>query len=220
MVNITRAADLAQVGANGGGWVADLGTAAPAGPLTQPLSPWLPLGAISDDGLVQGFDEESQEYTPWGFTSPFRTQITKSLRTFKLTAWETARTTVQSLQYRIPIADLTPVGGKTTFAETASVLVHRPRRRHQPRLLRPPGRDLRPRGRHPQAGPDGRLRVDDHRLPRRGRQHRLPLRRGPGHARLHRVLTPDWAGGPPPGAVPARLPSRLPRPRPVERTAP
>jgi hypothetical protein len=120
MVNITRAADLAQVGANGGGWVADLGTAAPAGPLTQPLSPWLPLGAISDDGLVQGFDEESQEYTPWGFTSPFRTQITKSLRTFKLTAWETARTTVQSLQYRIPIADLTPVGGKTTFAETAS----------------------------------------------------------------------------------------------------
>ncbi|MER7733673.1 phage tail protein [Streptomyces erythrochromogenes] len=120
MVNITRAADLAQVGANGGGWVADLGTAAPAGPLTQPASPWLPLGAISDDGLVQGFDEESQEYTPWGFTSPFRTQITKSLRTFKLTAWETARTTVQSLQYRIPIADLTPVGGKTTFAETAS----------------------------------------------------------------------------------------------------
>jgi hypothetical protein len=120
MVNITRAADLAQVGANGGGWVADLGTAAPASPLTQPLSPWLPLGAISDDGLVQGFDEESQEYTPWGFTSPFRTQITKSLRTFKLTVWETARTTVQSLQYRIPIADLAPVSGKTTFAETAS----------------------------------------------------------------------------------------------------
>ncbi|KOU30226.1 tail protein [Streptomyces sp. WM6373] len=120
MVNITRAADLAQVGANGGGWVADLGTAAPAGPLTQPASPWLPIGAISDDGLVQGFDEESQEYTPWGYTSPFRTQITKSLRTFKLTAWETARTTVQSLQYRIPIVDLTPSSGLTSFAETAS----------------------------------------------------------------------------------------------------
>lgn len=120
MVNITRAADLAQVGANGGGWVADLGTAAPATPLTQPASVWLPIGAISDDGLVQGFDEESQEYTPWGFTSPFRTQITKSLRTFKLTAWETARTTVQSLQYRIPIDDLTPSGGITSVAETAS----------------------------------------------------------------------------------------------------
>jgi hypothetical protein len=120
MVNITRAADLAQVGANGGGWVADLGTAAPAGPLTQPASPWLPIGAISDDGLVQGFDEESQEYTPWGYTSPFRTQITKSLRTFKLTAWETARTTVQSLQYRIPIVDLAPSSGLTSFAETAS----------------------------------------------------------------------------------------------------
>ncbi|MGW6946192.1 phage tail tube protein [Streptomyces xanthophaeus] len=121
MVNITRAADLTQVGANGGGWVATtLGTAAPATPLTQPSTAWLPLGAISDDGLVQGFDEESQEYTPWGFTSPIRTQITKSLRTFKLTAWETSRTTVQSLQYRIPVDDLTPVGGLTSFAETAS----------------------------------------------------------------------------------------------------
>lgn len=32
MVNITRAADLTQIGANGGGWVADVGTAAPATP--------------------------------------------------------------------------------------------------------------------------------------------------------------------------------------------
>lgn len=120
MVNITRAADLTQIGANGGGWVAPTGTTSPADPLTQPASPWLPLGCISDDGLVQGFDEESQEFTPWGLTSPIRTQITKSLRTFKLTAWETSRTTVQSLQYRIDVADLAPVSGLTSFAETAS----------------------------------------------------------------------------------------------------
>lgn len=120
MVNITRAADLTQIGANGGGWVADIGTAAPATPLTQPAAAWKPLGCISDDGLVQGFDEDSQEFTPWGLTSPIRTQITKSLRTFKLTAWETSRTTVQSLQYRIPIAELAPVGALTSFAETAS----------------------------------------------------------------------------------------------------
>lgn len=120
MVNITRAADLTQVGANGGGWTAVLGTPAPATPLTQPLDPWAPLGCISDDGLTQGFDEDSQEYTPWGFTSPIRTQITKSLRTFKLTVWETSRTTVQSLQYRIPIEDLAPASGLTSFSETAS----------------------------------------------------------------------------------------------------
>lgn len=120
MVNITRAADLTIIGANGGGWVADTGTTAPASPLTQPAVPWEPLGAISDDGLVYGFDEDSQEFTPWGLTSPFRTQITKSIRTFKITLWETARVAVQSVMYRIPAADLAPVSGLTTFAETAS----------------------------------------------------------------------------------------------------
>ncbi|MGW7617429.1 phage tail tube protein [Streptomyces antimycoticus] len=120
MVNITRAADLTEVGANGGGWVADLGTTSPGDPLIQPLAPWEPLGAISDDGLVQGFDEDSQEFTPWGFTSPIRTTITKSLRTFKITAWETGRVVVRSLQYRIPVAELAPSSGLTTFAETAS----------------------------------------------------------------------------------------------------
>jgi hypothetical protein len=122
MVNITRAADLTIIGATGGGWVADVGATAPASPIIQPVSPWAPLGAISDDGLTYGFDEDSQEFTPWGLTSPFRTQITKSVRTFGLTLWETARTTVQSVMYRIPVGDLEPDGtsGLTSFAETAS----------------------------------------------------------------------------------------------------
>lgn len=120
MVNITRAADLLEVGANGGGWVAPLGTASPADPAIQPVAPWLPLGALSEDGLVQGFDEDTQTYTPWGYTAPIRTSITSSLRTFSVTAWETGRTTVQSLQYRIDVADLEPATGLTTFAETAS----------------------------------------------------------------------------------------------------
>lgn len=126
MVNITRSADLTEIGANGAGWVADLGATSPGDPLVQPLTPWAPIGAISDDGLVQGFDEDSQEFTPWGFTSPIRTTITKSLRTFKITAWETSRTTVKSLQYRIPVADLAPDGdGLTSYAETASPLPDR-----------------------------------------------------------------------------------------------
>ncbi|MBQ1118571.1 phage tail protein, partial [Streptomyces sp. C3-3] len=110
MVNITRAADLALVGANGGGWTAPVGTAAPASPLAQPAAPWEPLGAISDDGLTYGFDEDSQTFTPWGLTSPFRTQITQSIRTFGLTVWETNRVVVQSLQYRLDVAALEPDG--------------------------------------------------------------------------------------------------------------
>ncbi|WP_043493733.1 hypothetical protein [Streptomyces viridosporus] len=120
MVQITRAADLLGIGANGGAWVAPLGTTSPGDPEIQPLAPWAPLGAISDDGLVQGFDEDSESFTPWGFTAPIRTTITSSLRTFSLTAWETARTTVQSLQYRLDVADLQPTAGLTTYAETAS----------------------------------------------------------------------------------------------------
>ncbi|MCX5598457.1 phage tail protein [Streptomyces phaeochromogenes] len=120
MVNITRAADLLEVGANGGGWVAPLGSTSPGDPEVQPVSPWLPLGAISDDGLVQGFEEDTQSFTPWGYTAPIRTTITSSLRTFGLTVWEVGRTTVQSLQYRLDVADLAPASGLTSFAETAS----------------------------------------------------------------------------------------------------
>ncbi|NWF25233.1 phage tail protein [Streptomyces sp. PKU-EA00015] len=121
MVLITRAADLTMVGANGGGWVAPTGTAAPDSPLTQPPSPWSALGAISDDGLVNGWDEESQQFTPWGLTSPFRTQITQSVRTFGLTVWETSRRSVMSLHYRLDSTEFEPDGqGITKFAETAS----------------------------------------------------------------------------------------------------
>lgn len=121
MVHITRAADLLEVGANGGAWVADLGTASPGDPDVQPPAPWLQIGAISEEGLTQGFEEESQSFTPWGYTSPIRTNITSSLRTFQVTAWETGRVIVQSLQYRIPVPDLQPSGeGLTEFAETAS----------------------------------------------------------------------------------------------------
>ncbi|MFD4547298.1 phage tail protein [Streptomyces sp. NPDC058466] len=102
--------------------MASTGATAPTSPFVQPVSPWEPLGAISDDGLTYGFDEDSQEFTPWGLTSPFRTQITKSVRTFGVTLWETARVAVQSVMYRIPAGDLTPDGvtGLTAFAETAS----------------------------------------------------------------------------------------------------
>jgi hypothetical protein len=120
MVNITRAADLLEVGANGAGWTAPLGTASPGDPAVQPVGAWLPLGAISDDGLVQGFNEDSQSFTPWGYTAPIRTTITSSLRTFGVTVWETGRVIVQSLQYRVDATALAPVSGLTTFSETAS----------------------------------------------------------------------------------------------------
>ncbi|MEW2580129.1 phage tail protein [Streptomyces syringium] len=120
MVQITRAADLSMVGANGGAWVAPLGTPGPTS-LGTPPSPWTGLGAISDDGLKYGIDEDHKEFTPWGVTSAFRTQITKSVRTFGLTMWETNSPIVKSLMFRLPVADLIPGSdGVSKFAETAS----------------------------------------------------------------------------------------------------
>lgn len=123
MPTITRAADLAVVGANGGSWTVDLGADTPAAPIdfSAPADPWLPAGAISDDGLTYGFDEDSEDFTPWGLAAPFRTVVTKSVRTFGVTFWETNRRIVRSVMYRIALADLAPdVDGIHSFAETAS----------------------------------------------------------------------------------------------------
>lgn len=121
MVLIARADDLAVVGANGGGWCAPLGTAQPADPRDAPAAPWMALGAISDDGLSMAFEEDSESFTPWGLTSPFRTVITSSTRTFGMTLWETKRPIVRSIMFRIPVEDLDPdEEGIVTFAESAS----------------------------------------------------------------------------------------------------
>lgn len=119
MANIIRAADLALVGSNGGAWVAPLGTAQPADPAEAPTGAWLAIGAISEDGLTNGVDEDSESFTPWGLSSPFRTVVTSSVRTFSFTAWETNRPIVKSLQYKLDVADLVPTEGVTTFAESA-----------------------------------------------------------------------------------------------------
>ncbi len=121
MVTIARADDLAVVGADGGAWAAPLGTAQPADPRQAPASPWMAIGAISDDGLSMGFDEDSESFTPWGLSSPFRTVVTSSTRTFQFTMWETRRPIVRSLMFRQDVADLDPTGGVVTFAESGTV---------------------------------------------------------------------------------------------------
>lgn len=123
MPTITRAADLAVVGANGGAWTVDLGATTPATPtdFSDLTSPWLPCGAISEDGLTYGFDEDSESFTPWGLAAPFRTVVTRSVRTFGLTLWETNRRIVRSVMFRLATASLAPsASGIHTFAETAS----------------------------------------------------------------------------------------------------
>lgn len=124
MAVITRNVDLSVVGANGGGWVTDLNVATPAAPSEFDSvldAAFKPLGAVSEDGLGYGFDEDSQSFIAWGQLTPYRTQITRSLRTFKVNLWETNRAICKSVMYRVPLADVTPdVSGDFTFNETAT----------------------------------------------------------------------------------------------------
>lgn len=124
MAVITRSVDLSVVGANGGGWAVDLGAAIPTAPTSYDsvlAGAFLPLGAISEDGLAYGFDEDSQEFLAWGQLTPFRSQITRSLRTFQITLWETNRAINKSLMYRKSVADVEPDGsGDYTFSEQAT----------------------------------------------------------------------------------------------------
>jgi hypothetical protein len=124
MVAIQRSVDLAVVGANGGGWVTDLGVATPAVPTAYDSTPdglFYPLGAISEDALSYGFDEDSQDFLAWGQLTPFRSQITKSLRTFQITLWETNRAICKSAMFRLPLATVDHDGsGDFSFEETAT----------------------------------------------------------------------------------------------------
>lgn len=120
---ITRNVDLSVVGANGGGWVTDLGAAVPTAPTAFDSTldaALLPLGAVSQDGLGYGFSEDSQSFIAWGQLTPYRTQITKSLRTFKVKLWETNRSICKSVMYRLPVADVDTSTGSYAFEETST----------------------------------------------------------------------------------------------------
>lgn len=124
MATIARSVDLSVVGANGGGWCTDLGAAVPAVPtdhVVQPDAAFHPLGAISEEGLTYGFDEDSQEFLAWGQLTAYRSQITRSLRTFQCVLWETNRAICKSVMFRLPVSSVETDGsGVFSFEETAT----------------------------------------------------------------------------------------------------
>lgn len=113
----------ARVGASGKAYVAPTTVTAPVGINTQtgtsPNFTYTPihwvgffdLGLISDDGLTESLDSSREEWTPWGYLAPVRSQITKETTTFKFTCWE-SNINVLSLRYRSPISAFTQYNAK------------------------------------------------------------------------------------------------------------
>lgn len=99
-------ADFLRAGATGVGWTGATGVTFPTG-FATPATGWSDVGYISDDGLTNAMSEERQTWTPWGRSSPVRTQVTSSVKTFQLTCWET-NPVVMGLYYKKDAAALAP----------------------------------------------------------------------------------------------------------------
>lgn len=90
--------ELARVGITGGVVKGKLGTTVP-----MDLDPWSDavedLGYLSDDGLTEAVDADSEEFTPWQSNQPIRVEYTKETWTFQATFWESKYSTL-STYYR------------------------------------------------------------------------------------------------------------------------
>jgi len=110
-------AELVRLGVTGALRVAPIGTTLPTG-----MEAWgagyADLGYISDDGIVEGRDEDRQEFISWQTVSPVRTEITRSVVTFQATLWETNWNTI-SLYYKVGVDDATTSG---TGADTIVII--------------------------------------------------------------------------------------------------
>lgn len=82
----------ARVGVTGAIRRAPLGTTAPKlSPDTKYSDDFKNLGYLSPDGVEVSFDEDTQEFIPWQELSAIRMDITKSVKTIKLTLWQFTR---------------------------------------------------------------------------------------------------------------------------------
>lgn len=122
-ITVDRDVDLMLVAGNGVGWTTDKGTAAPSAPsdpTAMPDSLFLPLGAVTEDGLTEAFDEDRASVRVWGIQTDFRTIVTSSTRTFTLTLRETERDIAISLMHKVAIADLARSGDVRSYADAAA----------------------------------------------------------------------------------------------------
>ncbi|QWF78702.1 phage tail tube protein [Amycolatopsis sp. CA-230715] len=101
---------LARLGVTGALYVGPLGTTAPSATAMDAWNAAMKdLGYISDDGVVEGRDEDKEEFTPWQSATPIRSEITKSTQTYQATLWESKFDTI-SLYYRVGLDDMKQTG--------------------------------------------------------------------------------------------------------------
>lgn len=68
-------------------------------------APFVDLGYISDDGLEEAREEDSQDFVPWNRRGPVRSDVLTETITFAFTLWTTSFDSV-SLYYKVKAADM------------------------------------------------------------------------------------------------------------------
>ena len=101
-------ATLARLGVTGAVRTGPTGIVVPTG-MEAWGEEWADLGYISDDGLTEDIDEDSETFTPWQSASPIRVEVTRSVKTFQFTCWESNFNTI-SLYYRTDAEDMDVTG--------------------------------------------------------------------------------------------------------------
>lgn len=101
-------AELARLGVTGALYTGAVGVTAPTDMAAWPAG-MVDLGYISDDGITEARDENSESFTPWQSNAPIRVETTSSVVTFAATLWESNFNTI-SLYYRVGLEDMTQTG--------------------------------------------------------------------------------------------------------------
>lgn len=75
-------------------YVGNVGTTAPTSPTTTPAAGFIELGWLSDDGLTEVRELDSDQKRAWQGAAIVRTVRTSDTRRFKFVCWETNKTTM------------------------------------------------------------------------------------------------------------------------------
>ncbi|MBT2412637.1 phage tail protein [Streptomyces sp. ISL-12] len=95
--------------------LAPINTASPTA-FADPAAPWVNLGWVATDGGTFTIEEESQDVNAAGSLEPIRTLMTRSTKSLQVTFLEGLNPVVRSLYDNVPIEDLAPTDGVTSYA--------------------------------------------------------------------------------------------------------
>lgn len=96
---------LVRLGVTGALWVADLATEFPT-EMEEWTTGFVDLGYISDEGISENREADTNSFTPWQTNAPIRVETTSETITWETVLWTTSFDTV-SVYFKVRAEDMT-----------------------------------------------------------------------------------------------------------------